>query len=92
MSNEPALLTAGDSDADDLPPGLEPGRRGRPGTGRPSTGRPSTGRPSTGRPSTGRQRGFIVSVALLSALIGVIVFLVVVFQPFADAAGGCGGG
>jgi hypothetical protein len=33
----------------------------------------------------------LVWTSLLS-LLGILVFLILVFQPFADAAGGCGGG
>lgn len=34
----------------------------------------------------------LVAAALLLSLLGVLTFLMIVFQPFADAAGGCGGG
>ncbi|HUD35442.1 MAG TPA: hypothetical protein VMR14_01000 [Streptosporangiaceae bacterium] len=34
----------------------------------------------------------IVVTALLVPLLGILIFLFAVFQPFANAAGGCGGG
>jgi hypothetical protein len=37
-------------------------------------------------------RRVIIATALLVPLLGILTFLIVVFQPFADAAGGCGGG
>jgi hypothetical protein len=39
-----------------------------------------------------RGRALIATAALLLPLIGIAMLLVFVFQPFADAAGGCGGG
>ncbi|HWF80423.1 MAG TPA: hypothetical protein VN695_07535 [Streptosporangiaceae bacterium] len=39
-----------------------------------------------------RGRPLLVTAALLLPLIGIATVLVFVFQPFADAAGGCGGG
>jgi hypothetical protein len=37
------------------------------------------------------QRYLTAAVVLVAPLIGIIVLLLI-FQPFADAAGGCGGG
>jgi len=39
-----------------------------------------------------RARRLLAAAALLLPLIGIATYLVMVFQPFADAAGGCGGG
>ena len=49
----------------------------------------STGEPAAG-PSWHRPLLFIA--LMLLPLLGILGFLIVVFQPFADAAGGCGGG
>jgi len=35
---------------------------------------------------------WLVTVALLSSLLAVSIYLLVTFSPLADAAGGCGGG
>ena len=47
--------------------------------------------PAAIRRARGR-RPIIIAVSLLIALAGVLTFLVIAFQPFADAVGGCGGG
>jgi hypothetical protein len=39
-----------------------------------------------------RARRLLIAAALLLPLLGIAGFLIVVFQPFADAVGGCGGG
>jgi hypothetical protein len=39
-----------------------------------------------------RRRPLLAIVLTLLPLLGIVVFLLVAFQPFADAAGGCGGG
>jgi len=39
-----------------------------------------------------RARPLLVTAALLLPLLGVAMLVVFVFQPFANAAGGCGGG
>jgi hypothetical protein len=39
-----------------------------------------------------RSRPLLVTAALLLPLIGIATLLVFVFQPFANAVGGCGGG
>jgi hypothetical protein len=48
--------------------------------------------PSAQARSPHRFRPLIVTVALLAAFIGLIVFLALVVAPWASAAGGCGGG
>jgi hypothetical protein len=40
----------------------------------------------------GRSKPLLITVALLLPLIGIATLLVFVFQPFANAVGGCGGG
>jgi hypothetical protein len=42
--------------------------------------------------SAGRRRVVIAEVALLVSAAGLLIFLVLVAQPWADAVGGCGGG
>jgi len=37
-------------------------------------------------------RRILVTTALVLPLLGVLAFLMLFFQPFADAAGSCGGG
>jgi hypothetical protein len=37
-------------------------------------------------------RRILVATALVIPLLGVLAFLMLFFQPFADAAGSCGGG
>lgn len=39
-----------------------------------------------------RGRPLLITAALLLPLIGIAMLLVFVFQPFANADGGCGGG
>ena len=67
---------------------------GAPQAGRES-GAPQAGRETRpadgGRPGHGRVRGLLVAAALLVPFAGIIAVLIVA-QPFADAAGGCGGG
>lgn len=46
--------------------------------------------PEAARPR--RRRPLLIAAALLVPLIGIATLLLFVFQPFADAAGGCGGG
>ncbi|HUJ05855.1 MAG TPA: hypothetical protein VLX31_07080 [Streptosporangiaceae bacterium] len=49
--------------------------------------------PRAGRPAAaGRGRRFLTTAAILLPLVGVMLALILVFQPFASAAGGCGGG
>jgi len=67
------------------------------------TSPPETVRPTPGGLPAGsdlaarrRQRGrraisALVTAGLLLLLVGVLVYLVVLAQPFADASGGCGG-
>jgi hypothetical protein len=46
------------------------------------------------RPAPPRRRATrpLLTAALLVSLIGIVTYLLVAFQPFASAAGGCGGG
>ncbi|HYS33256.1 MAG TPA: hypothetical protein VEM58_13455 [Streptosporangiaceae bacterium] len=44
-----------------------------------------------GRPGRGRVRSLVLAAALALPFAGIVAFLIA-FQPFADAAGGCGGG
>lgn len=49
--------------------------------------------PSAGiRPAARRRPHRILVAVLLLSLAGVLVFLVIAFQPLANAAGGCGDG
>ena len=51
------------------------------------------GDPTTGRRRPGRSRATaVLAVASLVILLGVLTYLIVLAQPFADATGGCGGG
>jgi hypothetical protein len=43
-------------------------------------------------PGRSRTRCLVRTAALLLPLVGIVIVLVLVFQPFANAAGGCGGG
>jgi len=58
---------------------------------RPEAGRPEDGRAQAGRPGRRRVRSVLLAVALVLPFAGVVAFLIA-FQPFAAAAGGCGGG
>ena len=44
------------------------------------------------QPDRRRATSALVTAGLLLLLIGVLGYLVVLAQPFADASGGCGGG
>lgn len=52
----------------------------------------SAGLDCDGAGPSGRRRGIVAAVGVLMLLAGVLAFLIMAFQPFADAAGGCGGG
>jgi hypothetical protein len=43
-------------------------------------------------PRRRRARSALVTAGLLVLLVGVLSYLIVLAQPFADASGGCGGG
>ena len=52
---------------------------------------PQDPRPQDPRPRAWHRR-LVVATLLIAPLLGGLVYLLVAFQPFADAAGGCGGG
>ena len=57
------------------------------------TSPPETIRPVAGsEPARDRVRSVLVAACLLVLLLGVLGYLVVLMQPLADPAGGCGGG
>jgi hypothetical protein len=62
---------------------------------RPEQARPEQTWPgSTGEPAAApsRRRPLLFIALMLLPLLGILAFLIVVYQPFADAVGGCGGG
>ncbi len=44
------------------------------------------------RPRRSRAASALVTAGLLIVIVGVLAYLIVLAQPFADASGGCGGG
>ena len=69
----------------------EPTRNHSAGGGRPARRDPPGAARPPGRPAPGEIRSWLTA-ALLLLLVGALVFLIVLAQPFADASGGCGGG
>ena len=89
----PGKMRPGNLPPGDMPPGsMPPGdmRPGQPEPGQPESARPG---PVQGRANRGNHqvRSTAIAVALMLSFAGVIALLIIV-QPFADAAGGCGGG
>jgi len=54
--------------------------------------RTSSQEPAQTHAARGRRRRLLTTAALLLSLLGALWLLTLVFQPFANAAGGCGGG
>ncbi len=85
MADEQLIARSGSADSEVRP------EAGRAEAGRAQAGRPEDGRAQAGRPGRRRVRSVLLAVALVLPFAGVVAFLIA-FQPFAAAAGGCGGG